>query len=140
MMQLVTDRTKTDVLLGTEKGQYGFADLNRVEQAVAELSAAAENLDIHYTPVVKTDWGAPGVFSSETWPTKEQMIRYLDNVSRLCQVVEINAALPSTMENLTWEGANDIEQALLFVYERIKNILQILQYSGEFFAGEENEL
>lgn len=140
MMEFVTDRTKTDVLLGTEKGQYGFADLNRVEQAVAELSAAAKKLDIHYTPVVKTDWGAPGVFSSETWPTKGQMIRYLENVSRLCQLMEIKAAIPSTMEKLTWEGANDIEQALLFVSERIRNILQILQYSGEIFAGEENYL
>lgn len=139
-MNLVTDRTRADVLLGTEKGQYGIADLNRVEGAVAELSALAKALDIHYEPEVKTDWDLPGVFSSDRWPTQEQMTRYLSNVAGLCNAVEIAADLPVTMEHLNWEGANRIEQALNLVYTRIETILQAFQYSGEFFAGEESGL
>ena len=38
-MQFITDRTHADVLLGNEKGIYSYEDLNRVERAVAQLSA-----------------------------------------------------------------------------------------------------
>lgn len=137
-MNLVTDRTKSDVLLGTDKGRYGIADMNRVESAVAELYALAEKLNVGEKPVIKTDWAFPEMFSPEAWVTQGQMARYLENVSRLCRAVELTEDLPVSMEQLTWEGANQIEHALLFAYDRIQGILQTFQYSGEFFAGEEN--
>ncbi len=139
-MKLVTDRTQTDVFLGTEKGRYGAADLNRVETAVAELAVLAKALDIHCKPAVKTDWDFPEIYSADRWPTKAQMARYLHNVNRLCEAVEVAADVPLSMEHLTWEGANQIEQALLTVSARIQTILQIFQYSGELFAGEENKI
>ena len=139
-MEFVTDRTETDVLLKTQKGCYGIQDLNRVEETVEQLCALAARLDIHPGLTVKTDWGLPGVFSPAQWATQEQMERYLDNVRRLCEAVEMKAGLPVSMEQLTWEGANQIEQALLSVYSRIQNILQTFQFSGEFFAGEEDYL
>ena len=139
-MNLITDRTQADVLLGREKGSYGAADLNRVEQAVAELARLAGAMDIQYDPVVKLDWGIPGVFSAEQWPTRAQMQRYLENVAGLCRAVEIAAALPPSMENLTWEGANQIEQAVELVYNHVQAVLQAFQFSGEYFAGEENEI
>ena len=135
-MNLITDRTKADVLLRTQKGCYGPADFNRVEQTVAELYAAIGALDVP----VKTDWGFPGVFSAAHWPTAAQMQRYLANVSNLCRKAEIDADLPASMENLTWQGANQIEKALEMVYDRIQAIVQAFQYSGEMFAGEENDL
>lgn len=137
-MELITDRTKSDVLLGTEKGHYSAADLNRVERAVAELALLAKALDLHEDIRVKTDWSEPEVFSANQWPTNTQMVRYLHNVHRLCDAVTLTASLPSSMERLTWEGANQIEQALLLTYERIQNILQAFRFSGEFNAGEEN--
>ena len=140
MINLITDRTQADVLMKTEKGFYGPADLNRVEAAVAELFGIAKALDVPYEPVIKLDWGLSDVFSPEQWPTVGQMHRYLDNVFRLCQGVEIAAELPASMEQMTWEGANQIERALELVYARVQNILQIFQFSGEIFAGEENEL
>ena len=136
-MNLITDRTKADVLLGTEKGNYGAADLNRVETAVQELFALAKAVDVPYVPEVKTDWTFPELFSAQNWPTQGQMVRYLENVHRLCRAVEIGAALPVSMEGLNWEGANAIEQALLSVYERIQTIKQAFRFSGELFAGEE---
>lgn len=140
MMQLVTDRTYTDVLMGNQKGCYGPEDLNRVEQAVAELAAIAQALDVQGEFVIKTDWALPSVFSPDSWPTATQMRRYLDNVHRLCSAVELAADLPTTMEKLTWEGANRIEQALEQTHTRIHNILQTFQFSGEIFAGEERYL
>ena len=139
-MKLITDREKADVLLKTPKGQYGPEDLNRVEGAVAELSALAKALDVHYTPETKTDWDLPGAFSANTWPTQQQMARYLGNVAGLCAVVEVSAGLPGTMENLSFQDANRIEAALEAVYMRIQRVLQIFRYSGTFFAGEENRL
>ena len=139
-MKLITDREKADVLLKTPKGQYGPEDLNRVEGAVAELSVLAEALDIHFDPEVKTDWGLPGAFSADAWPTQQQMARYLGNVAGLCAAVEVSAGLPGTMENLSFQDANRIEAALEAVYMRIQRVLQIFRYSGTFFAGEENRL
>lgn len=140
MIEFITDRTKSDVLLGTEKGRYSISDLNRVESAVAELSVLAKNLGVNKQFDVKTDWSMPGEFSAAQWPTKKQMTRYLNNVQFLCEAVELAVSLPSSMENLTWDGANQIEQALLSVYERIQRIIKIFRYSGEIFAGEESYL
>lgn len=137
-MNLITDRTLEDVLAGTEKGRYGAEDLNRVERAVAELYELAKALDITPTGEIKTDWDANALFSAESWPTQGQMARYLANIAHLCEAVELGAVLPATMENLTWESANRMEEALLSAYPRLQNALQIFRYSGEMFAGEEN--
>lgn len=136
-MNLITDRTAEDVLQGTPKGKYTTEDLNRVEQAVAELYALAKELDIYPVGTIKTDWEPTALFSPDAWPTQSQMQRYLANITHLCAAVELAAGLPSTMENLTWEGANCIEEALLLAYPRIQNAIRIFQYSGEIFAGEE---
>lgn len=139
-MQLITDRTKNDVLFGTKKGRYSAADLNRVENAVAELVDIARKIGANKTIMVKTDWDIPGPFSNGKWPTKGQMERYLNNVMYLCSLVELQSNLPKSMEKLTYNGANAIEQSLEIVYEQIQKILKTLRYSGEFFAGEESYL
>ncbi len=136
-MNLITDRTENDVLRGTAKGKYTAEDLNRVENAVAELYALAKNLDIYPVGTIKTDWNPWALFSPETWPTQSQMARYLANITHLCEGLKAAEGLPTTMENLTWERANNIEKALLLAYPRIQNTIQIFRYSGEIFAGEE---
>ena len=136
-MNLITDRTWDDVRHGTPKGNYGPDDLNRVEQAVAELYELATALGVTEIPKVKTDWSAGGLFTPDNWPTEEQMRRYLNNVSNLCKLVEIAAFLPTSMAKLNWQGANQIEQALEATYIRIQAIIQALKFSGELFAGEE---
>lgn len=139
-MELITDRTEADVFLGNERGTYSYADLNRVEQAVAELCSLAARLDIHNNLTTKTDWGLPGAFSADTWPTEEQMARYLSNVHTLCDSLSLKVVLPETMAHLTFTGANEIENALLSAYYRVQSILNAYQYSGEIYAGEENVL
>ena len=136
-MNLITDRPAEDVLQGTPKGKYTTEDLNRVEQAVAELYALAKELDIYTVGTIKTDWNPTALFSPESWPTQSQMQRYLANITHLCKALELAYGLPATMENLTIDGANNIEKALLQAYSRIENALQIFCYSGEVFAGEE---
>ena len=138
-MKWITDRTHSDVMLGNEKGQYTYQDLNRVELAVKELSALAKALDVQFDPVVKLDWQMLDTFSPESWPVESQMRRYLENVQVLCSAIIGAAELPVTMDNLTWEGANQIERALAQTEEQIQKILTIFRYSGELYAAEEAE-
>lgn len=139
-MELITDRTAADVHLGTEKGRYNATDLNRVERAVEELLQLGKALDIPGQWSIKTDWDLPEAFDSYYWITESQMARYLGNVEGLCSAVELAAELPQTMAHLTYQGANQIEQALCLAEKRILNILDTFRYSGELFAGEENRL
>lgn len=139
-MNLITDRTRSDVLLNTEKGRYEAADLNRVEEAVGNLCLIARTKVPLALLATKTDWGAPGLFSVSSWNVASQMDRYLTNVKRLCEVTGVQAELPESMRFLTTEGANQIEKALLLVQEHLSKNEKNFQYSGEIFAGEENGL
>lgn len=139
-MDLITDRTQDDVLSGNEKGYYSYSDLNRVESAVSELAIIAKEIGVKKEFETKTDWGIPGVFSDSQWPTKQQMQRYISNIRELCGAVEAAANLPSSMDKLTWDGANQIELALFVAFDRIPRIVQALKYSGEIFSEEESGL
>lgn len=93
------------------KGAYNYADLNRVERAVAEISERA-GLGLE----TKTNW--------TMWdlPTESDMSRYLSNISairtRFEGVTNIPEA-PTTMNNFTYEQANNIELILSLAYESL---------------------
>lgn len=108
-MQFITDRSRADS--GTAKGYYNYTDLNRVESAVQAICAAlrAQGTDLGLT--TKTDWCLGGSYP-DSWPTATQLQRYLGNVERIRSHFGIALALPSGMENLTYAGANAIEQVL----------------------------
>ena len=97
-------------------------------------------LDKALALTVKTDWGLPGAFLAEDWPTASQMKRYLQNVRSLLQIVGIEAPLPGSMTKLTWEGANQIEKALLAVRKYVEAVKSGYYHSGEFYSGEETIL
>lgn len=137
-MQFITDRTEADVLMGTAKGVYQDADLNRVEEAVAEISAQFHALGIGLKLVVKTDWKPPEDYSPGDWVTEKQMARYLENVAAIRGLFPVAIRLPQSMADLTWEDANNIEKILKAAAERIAAMKQSYRYSGEFYAGEEN--
>ncbi len=132
-MNLVTDRTREDVLVGNDKGRYSPGDLDRVERMVQELCRQMELLDIHLQLSVFTRW-----YQTRNVPTRETMKRYLGNVRSVSEHLDLSAELPESMENLDWQGANRIEQALQKAQEKIRSVLQTYQMSGELFAGEEN--
>lgn len=100
-------------ILATEatKGAYNYSDLNRVERAVAEIS---DILGLGLT--TKTDWGMWDI------PTASEMERYLNNVAVLRQQVVDDTSvptLPTSMNNLTYTDANNIELVLNAVYEQL---------------------
>lgn len=131
-MRMITDRTLADVLAGNAKGCYTCADLNRVEQAVQAICQQTGPLDIHLDLQTYTDWG-----SEKSWPTRQEMERYLHNVRRVAENLWVTEKLPESMENLDFDGANRIEKALEQAEHLISSVLQTIRMSGEIFAGEE---
>lgn len=148
------------------RGAYNAADLNRVEGAAETLSQKLRDLpdrlhsfaelygvgwdaffDIPYDPTaygvtVKTDWTRSDI------QLPAEMERYLANVELLCSALEYSKPeLPAQIEDLTWEGANAIEKALVGLNDAIKalqtdrktkihNTAAAWHYSGELYAGE----
>ena len=112
-MEFITDRCPADLEQGTPKGSYGPADLNRVEENAEQLWGEILAMG-EACPVLtfKTDWSLCAAFSREEWPVKSQMDRYLGNIRTLCGAYGLAPELPPSMEQLTWEGANQLEAAL----------------------------
>lgn len=130
-MDLITDRTNADVAVGNEKGTYNASDLNRVESAVALLSFRLQSMEeelmvyaqengvtwqeafeLSFDPaeavlVTRTDW------DMADWPTTPQMRRYLQNIVKLCGLLDIPTdELPESMSFLDFQKANAIESSL----------------------------
>lgn len=136
-MDLITDRTESDVLLGNSKGVYSYADLNRVESAAAMIAEQITEMGFALQLQTKTDWDFPGNFSAWNWPVESQMRRYLQNIADIKRLFVISTQIPETMDKLDWNGANNIEKVLQIAFSRITGIKQSYRYSGEIYAGEE---
>ena len=88
------------------KGAYNYSDLNRVEKVVREISNLAK-LGL----VTKTDWNMWDI------PKASDMNRYLSNVWAIQDYAGSSEELPSTMDNLTFAYANNIEKVIEAGYE-----------------------
>lgn len=136
-MDLVTDRTESDVLMKNKKGTYGFSDLNRVEEAVSEIAEVAPQLGISLDLAgVKTDWGEPGVFPVN-FPTESEMNRFIRNVQTVRRGFSITTPVPDSMRRLTFTGANNIEKVLEAAFRIANQTIPNFIFCGEVFAGEE---
>ena len=88
------------------KGAYNYSDLNRVERAVAEIATRAG-----LTLTTKTYWAMWDV------PTESDMSRYLGNINAIKTHFGININAPTSMNNLDYVGANNIELILSAAYK-----------------------
>ena len=133
---LVTDRTQADVdrvntltgkwLAGTitnaekeewlagMKGAYNYTDLNRVGNAVAFIAGVLESAGTRVTVTAKNDW------TMEDIPTTAQAQALLTDLTLLKGSVRQPVPdVPVSMDNLTVETANRIEEILVSVYNAI---------------------
>ena len=88
------------------KGAYNYSDLNRVERAVAEIATRAG-----LTLTTKTYWAMWDI------PTEADMSRYLGNINAIKTHFGINISVPTSMSNLDYVGANNIELILSAAYQ-----------------------
>lgn len=99
----------TEILPTTAtKGAYNYSDLNRVELAVSEISEIA-GLGL----TTKTTWTMWDI------PKSSDMARYLSNIEQIRSFFDIDVDIPTTMNNLTYADANNIELVLQAAYGAI---------------------
>ena len=132
---MITNRTQADVdaidLNSTEicRGAYNYTDLNRVESKVAELNAWLISTG-YMTEVLttKTDW-----HTGNTMGVINQSARYLNNVKKIRQAIAVapnTPSVPSTMNKLTYTGANNIEKILVDKETQLNGMSNYYVYSG----------
>lgn len=155
MLNLITDRTITDVQrwqeldnkgwaamsaaersewMGEMKGRYTHTDMNRVESAVDIIAKLFQKYGyLEDLPTVKTTWNLWSV------PTKTDMERYIGNIRKLRSAAPgypTTPNVPSTNQPFNYQTANDIEKILEDLYNIASKIPNSWYHSGEIFAGE----
>ena len=140
-LHLITDRMKSDVLNGTDKGSYKASDLNRVGAA---MNYVADRLrDVGYDPHInpKTDW------KDGEWVTQAAQAVYLGDLAELRKQFTLYETTPevpprilataiNSNDGLTYTWANDIEQILMDIDTLLTNIAAGWLYSGDIYSGE----
>lgn len=132
-LQLITDRTEEDVVQETEKGYYWITDLNRVGSAVKYIASLFAQQGTNVDVVGKADW------QDNQIPTPQQLERYLQDVRNLREVTDISQLLPeipSSIDDLGVDGANNIERLLELLEFYIFELLKSFFYSSEISCGE----
>ena len=140
-LHLITDRTKSDVLNGTDKGSYKASDLNRVGAAMNYVAdrLKAQGYDPHISP--KTDW------KDGDWVTPAAQAVYLGDLVELRKQFALYETTPevpprilataiNSNDGLTYTWANDIEQILMDIDVLLTNIAAGWLYSGDIYSGE----
>lgn len=163
----LTAEEKTEYMVGM-KGAYNYGDMNRVGQAVAyiadrmtalpgELNAyRAEkgvgddpNYEVPYDPSTvvvspKTDWAMGDT------PTQSLVAAFLNNLTVLRKQLDLPStapAVPSSLDNLTYTTANEIEYLLYVIYQafldveatlyrKIDYTVAMYAYAGISYSGE----
>lgn len=97
------------------KAAYNYTDLNRVETAVMTIS---NYLGLNLS--TRTNWTVNDI------PVSSEMNRYINNVWAIIDATKIDEVytfgVPTTMNNLTYLGANAIEKALWLIYAATRPI------------------
>lgn len=141
-MKLITDRTQTDVdninidSSTTSKGAYNYTDLNRVETKVKELNEYLKTYNyMTETLSTKLDWAMTDKFNQ----SNNNNNRYLSNLRKIRQAlatIPTTPQVPSTMANLTYDKANDIEKMLIDIEMLIHGLENYQVFSGVSNSGQ----
>lgn len=131
MAEYIYDRTQDDVNNRTAKGYINYTDLNRIENAIKELE---QELRYHSYPlgetlVNKTDWHKEDGLSAsdiENIPTLAHLQRLVHNVDTLYNSYykyPTTPQVPLTLENATYNTANDIEHILHDLHMMVEDMI-----------------
>ena len=133
---LVTDRTQADADARNDKGTYNAADLNRVTEAMEYLKAQMNRYGYEVSGYATV---RDGLLEDADIPTVSQMELYRSDVAALrdaLAAMPTTPQAPTTMENLTWGKANDLEKILQDTDVLISNLKAAWFFSGDIFSGE----
>lgn len=133
MMTMITDRTAQDVEAGTAKGRYNATDLNRVGEAVAEITDILRASGYIVSTDPKIDWTIDDI------PSPAQMQQYVDDIATLRGVIAIYETTPpppTSMEHLDYATANNIEKILVDIGDALRRMALSASYTNEIYCGE----
>ena len=154
LSNLITDRTQSDVFrwkelqakgfaamsaeertewLSPMRGSYNYTDMNRVEVAVEYVAERLREMGFFIDLSVKTTWEVNEI------PSRNDIIRYYDNVAKLREVIPVYSTTPEapTIEQkLSYREANALEQILFDIDELLSKMERAYFYSGEIYAME----
>lgn len=131
-LSLMTLEQITEYLNGL-KGAYNANDLNRVETAIEYLIERLKFVGHYLELNTKTVW------EISEYVTKSDSERYLSNVATIKSCFATPSDMPEVptdLDKLTFQEANDIEQIILMVDTIITQISKAWLYSGDVFSGE----
>jgi hypothetical protein len=130
MMPCVADRTWDDVRNKTAKGFYNATDLNRVGHNVSYLAELLGGYGYAVNVSPKVNWQIDDI------PRVADMGAHLADVDAIKSAFYGTVPLPDTMDDLTVEGANNIERLLCEIEQNIHNMTEAWYYCGELYCGE----
>ena len=119
-------------------GAYNYTDINRVEAAVTEI-APLYGLTLN-TATNRTYWTTPVQLVTPSMDDVS-MPTYLSNVVKIRDAaLAVNGALefpelPDSMDNLTWELANNIEETLYIAYKNAPTVSVTMAKLGSAVLG-----
>lgn len=132
-MELIYDRTQSDVDNRTTKGYHNYTDLNRIETACKEL---AEILTSYGYPVyitTKINWA---MTDRRTESEMERIRKNIKSLKDTYYMAKNTPALPSTINPITWQKANAIEKILYDIDLLIRGMKQVFVYTGVAGCGQ----
>lgn len=112
LLGTITTEEKAEYMAGL-KGAYNYTDLNRVGEAVAYIANIMNQSRHSVSVTAKSDWTVRDI------PTLTQMTAFLNDLRLLKANSTATTTVPSSMDRLTYQRANQIEQLLIEAYNSI---------------------
>lgn len=137
MEELIFDRKQSDLVNDTPKGNYNITDLNRVEMWCRYVADLLTSYAYPVQITTKTDW------QMEDMPTNTEMERIRTNIGKIKEAyysLTSTPELPSTINPIDIQKANNIEKILYDIDLLIKNMEASFLFCGTFYAGESEGL
>lgn len=125
----------TTIILDSQqlKGAYNYTDLNRVREALTQLSAAmTANSYPHNTLQTMTQ------YSENAIPYATQLSAYINNlkyIRTILPVMSTTPAAPNDFDNMTYSKANDIEKLLLDIDTMLLGMISAFHHSNSTISG-----
>ena len=129
MENLIFDRTQLDLFNDTEKGNYNYTDLNRVEEWCEYVANRLNEYNYFVDIVVKTDW------TMLDFPTNADMERIRNNVENMKKAYYSFKKVPDTLNKMDINKANAIEKILSEIDILLDKMIAEFRKCGTFNSG-----
>lgn len=120
----MNESERSEWLSGLKGAYTPYIDMNRVTSAMEYLVDRLKGFGYEAEYVTVEIEPGRTVWQREDIPTAPQLARYLANVEAIRDVLSVDQALPESMKRLTYEGANEIERALVLVEQTINQVIK----------------